>query len=326
MEGRLLAKARQKLSERREEHRREEERRRWEVYDRVERIAGIDARLRGIMTELVGLALGNTRRSAEDMAAESLRLQDERRALLRSHGWPENYLDEIHDCPLCGDRGHNDDGSLCSCLMALYKKEQTLELSPLLRSDKECFENFRLSYYDAEGDDSPRKRMDRIFRICRSYAENFAPGAGSLLFTGAPGLGKTFLSAAIARVVADKGYSVAYDTVSAMLTVFEREKFPRGSEEEQAENASRLRQLMGCDLLILDDLGTEMLTAFSQSALYSLLDGRIRSGKSTIISTNLDRAAITERYGPQLSSRLSGEYQWLTFLGRDIRLLRKERG
>ena len=325
MEGRLLAKARQQLNRRREDNRREEQRRRFEVYDRVERIEEIDGRLRGIMTELVGLALGSTARRAEDMAAESLRLQDERRSLLRSHGWPENYLDEIHDCPLCSDRGHNDDGSLCSCLVALYKKEQTLELSPLLRSDKECFENFRLNYYDAEGDDSPRKRMDRIFRICRSYAENFTPGAGSLLFTGAPGLGKTVLSAAIARVVAEKGYSVAYDSVSAMLTVFEREKYPRGGEEEQAENASRLRQLMGCDLLILDDLGTEMLNAMSQNALYTLLDGRIRAGRSTIISTNLDRAAITERYGAQLSSRLSGEYQWLTFLGRDIRQVRKER-
>ena len=326
MEGRLLAKARQQLNGRREDNRREEQRRRFEVYDRVARIEEIDSRLRGIMTELVGLALGSSARSAEDMAAESLRLQDERRALLRSHGWPENYLDEIHDCPLCSDRGHNDDGSLCSCLVALYKKEQTQELSPLLRSDKECFENFRLNYYDAEGDDSPRKRMDRIFRICRSYAENFTPGAGSLLFTGAPGLGKTFLSAAIARVVAEKGYSVAYDTVSAMLTVFEREKYPRGGEEEQAENASRLRQLMGCDLLILDDLGTEMLNAMSHNALYTLVDGRIRSGKSTIISTNLDRGAIAERYGAQLSSRLNGEYQWLTFLGRDIRQVRKERG
>jgi len=325
MEGRLLAKARQQLAERRANHRREEERRRMEVYARVPRAAEIDGRLRGIMTELVGLALGSTARSAEDMAAESLRLQSERRTLLRQNGWPENYLDEILDCPLCNDRGHNDDGSPCSCLMALYKKEQTLELSPLLRNEKECFENFRLSYYDAEGDDSPRKRMDRIFRICRSYAENFAPGAGSLLFTGAPGLGKTFLSAAIARVVAGNGYSVAYDTVSAMLGAFEREKFPRGSEEEQAEAASRVRQLMGCDLLILDDLGTEMLTAFTQSALYSLLDGRIRAGKSTIISSNLDRAASAERYGPQLSSRLAGEYQWLTFMGRDIRQIRKER-
>ena len=145
------------------------------------------------------------------------------------------------------------------------------------------------------------------------------------LFSGPPGLGKTFLSAAIARVVAENGYSVAYDTVSALLASFEREKFSR-SEEEQSAAASRVRQLMGCDLLILDDLGTEMLTAFTQSALYSLLDGRIRAGKSTIISTNLDRAAISERYGPQLSSRLAGEYQWLTFLGRDIRQVRKERG
>ena len=169
--------------------------------------------------------------------------------------------------------------------------------------------------------------MEFIHEVCHHYARKFGSFYfDNLLFTGAPGLGKTFLSAAIARVVAEKGYSVAYDTVSAVLTVFEREKYPRGGEEEQAENASRLRQLMGCDLLILDDLGTEMLNAMSHNSLYTLLDGRIRAGKSTIISTNLDRAAITERYGPQLSSRLSGEYQWLTFLARDIRLLRKERG
>ena len=326
MEGRLLAKARAQLNARRQRHRQEEQFRRDEVYAREPSIAVIDRRLRAIMTELVGLALGNTTRSASDMAAESLRLQNERRALLRSHGWPENYLDEIFDCPLCQDRGHLEDGSPCECLMTLYKKEQTLELSPLLRSGKECFENFCLNYYDTEGDDSPRKRMDRIFRICRNYAENFTPGASSLLFTGAPGLGKSFLSAAIARVVAENGYGVAYDTVSAMLSAFEREKFPRGGDEEQAEAASRARQLMGCDLLILDDLGTEMLTAFSQSALYTLVDGRIRAGKSTIISTNLDRAVITERYGPQLGSRLIGEYMWLTFLGRDIRQVRKERG
>ena len=182
MEGRLLARARQQLLERQRANRSEELRRREEVYDRLPRVREIDGRLRGIMTELVGLALGAATRSAEDMAAESLRLQDERAALLEKHGWPGDYLNEILDCRRCGDRGHLDDGSPCECLRALYKKEQTAELSPLLHSDKECFENFRLSYYDAEGDDSPRKRMDRIFRICRSYAENFAPGAGSLLF------------------------------------------------------------------------------------------------------------------------------------------------
>ena len=324
MEGRLLARARQRLADRRLWNRREEQRRQEEVYARLPRIAEIDLRLRSIMTELVALALGTAKRSAEDMAAESLRLLEERRTLLRQGGWLEDFLDELHDCPLSGDRGHNEDGSPCDCLMALYKKEQTRELSPLLKNENECFENFRLDYYDAAGDDPPRKRMDRIFRICRSYAEDFAPGAGSLLFTGAPGLGKTFLSAAIARVVAESGHSVAYDTAAQLLSAFERDKFSR-DEDEQTEAASRVRQLMGCDLLILDDLGTEMLTAFTQSALYSLLDGRIRAGRSTIISTNLDRAAISERYGAQLGSRLVGEYQWLTFQGRDIRALRKER-
>ena len=138
-------------------------------------------------------------------------------------------------------------------------------------------------------------------------------------------MGKTFLSAAIARVVADKGESVAYDTVTGLLSSFEKEKFSRDTDE-QSDAASRARQLLHCDLLILDDLGTEMPTAFSQSALYTLLDGRLRAGKKTIISTNLTRDGIAERYGAALASRLTGEYEWLEFRGRDIRALRKERG
>lgn len=148
------------------------------------------------------------------------------------------------------------------------------------------------------------------------------PGSGNLLFTGMPGLGKTFLSACIAREVAAKGFSVAYDTAVTLLSAFEQEKFSR-SAEEQADAASRVRQLKGCDLLILDDLGTELSSAFTQSALYTLLDGRIRSGRSTIISTNLDRDAIRERYGAALSSRLEGEYQYLRFIGKDIRAQKK---
>ena len=124
-------------------------------------------------------------------------------------------------------------------------------------------------------------------------------------------------------MVSESGSGVAYDTVSATLSAFEREKFSRDTDE-QADAASRVRQLMSCDLLILDDLGTEMSTAFSQSALYSLLDGRIRAGKKTIISTNLDDDGIAERYGAALASRLKGEYEWLPFRGRDIRELKKE--
>ena len=195
-----------------------------------------------------------------------------------------------------------------------------------MQQGNETFENFRLEYYSpvapASGV-SPRAQMERVLRLCRAYAESFGAQSPNLLFTGEPGLGKTFLSAAIARVVASKGCGVAYDTVSGLLAAFEREKFSRDTDES-SDAASRVRQLMRCDLLILDDLGTEMPTAFTQSALYALLDGRLRAGKKTIISTNLDRSGIETRYGAALASRLAGEYEWLEFLGRDIRAQRKE--
>lgn len=329
MEGRLLARARLALDRQRQRNRDEEYRRRSEIYAAFPEISDIDKRLRAIMTELVGFALGDKRRSVEDMERESLALQEKRAALLRQNGYDRHYLDEIVSCPLCRDSGNNPDGTPCSCLLALYKKEQTAELSPLLKTGGECFERFRLDYYSPvplrEGEPSPRSVMERIMNACRRYAEGFRPGAGNLLFTGAPGLGKTFLSASVARIVAASpaGYSVAYDTVSGLLSAFESEKFSR-AEEAQSDAASRVRQLTGCDLLILDDLGTEMPTSFSAAALYSLLDGRLRGGRSTIISTNLTRDQITERYGAALASRLLGEYLWLEFLGRDIRAIRKE--
>ena len=327
MEGRLLARARARLEETRSENRREENRRRQEIAAAIPEISEIETGLRRHMTELVGLALGAAGRGAGELEEENLALQARRAGLLRAHGYPEDYLEPIFTCPLCRDTGWRGE-AVCSCLQKLYRQEQTRELAPLLRGGAETFDAFRLDYYGsvpaAEGERSPRDRMRTVLAVCRAWAAGFGENSPNLLFTGAPGLGKTFLSAAIARAVAEKGAGVAYDTVSGILAAFERERFSRDTDE-QSDAASRVRQLMSCDLLILDDLGTEMSTAFTQSALYTLLDGRLRAGKKTIISTNLDRGAIAERYGAALASRLTGEYEWLEFLGRDIRAQRKER-
>ena len=327
MEGRLLARARARLEEIRAENRREENRRRAEIAAEIPEIGDIEIALRRHMTELVGLALGEKGRGAEELEEENLALQAKRAALLRAHGYREDYLAPICTCPLCRDTGWRDE-TICSCLLRLYKQEQTKDLSPLLRRGAESFDAFRLDYYSpaapAEGQRAPRDQMRTVLAVCRAWAASFGEDSPNLLFTGAPGLGKTFLSAAIARAVADKGAGVAYDTVGGVLSAFERERLSRDTDE-QADAASRVRQLMSCDLLILDDLGTEMSTAFTQSALYTLLDGRLRAGRKTIISTNLDADGIAERYGAALASRLRGEYEWLEFLGRDIRAQRKER-
>lgn len=328
MEGRLLARARARQERLRSDNRAEESRRRGEIYARLPEIEKLDASIRGVMAELTGRMLGRGGRSVEELEAESLALQEKRSALLRENGYPEDYLSPIYACPRCRDTGWAD-GKICDCLSRLYKQEQTRELAPLLGQGDQTFESFRLDYYspvaDREGERSPRQQMERVLAICRDYADSFSDRSPNLLFTGAPGLGKTFLSASIARVVADRGFGVAYDTVTGLLSAFEREKFSRDTDE-QTDAASRVRQLLSCDLLILDDLGTEMPTAFTQSALYTLLDGRLRAGKKTVISTNLDQNDVSERYGAALASRLEGEYLWLAFRGRDIRALRKERG
>ena len=326
MEGRLLARARERQGQIRTDNKAEEARRRREIYARLPEVERLDASLRAVMGELVGRVLGRPGRSNEELEAESLSLQTQRASLLRENGYDEHYLDPIYACPKCRDTGWVNDG-LCDCLQKLYKQEQTRELAPLLGSGDESFDSFRLEYYSPaapQGERSPREQMQRVLTICRNYAEDFGAGSPNLLFTGAPGLGKTFLSAAIARVVAEKGFSVAYDTTAGTLSAFERDKFSRDSDG-QGDAASRVRQLLGCDLLILDDLGTEMSTSFTQSALYSLIDGRLRAGKKTIISTNLGYDGIAERYGAALASRLNGEYEWLTFRGRDIREIKKER-
>ena len=160
--------------------------------------------------------------------------------------------------------------------------------------------------------------MKQVFTAAKYFAENFPEGSQNLLFQGGTGLGKTFLSACVARAVADRGYSVCYDTAAAVVGSFEAQKF---AHDEEAD--ARVRRMLSCDLLILDDLGTEMPTPMAASALYTLINTRLAEGKKTIISTNLSFDEMERRYSAQICSRIRGAYERLPFVGRDIRLIRK---
>ena len=325
MEGRLLARARQRKAEQLAKNQEIVNLRRDEIYKKIPEIKVLDEASRSLMTELIGIALGKGNRSVPELEEQSRLLSERRAELLRRNGYSDTYLDPIYTCPVCQDKG-NIGGKNCGCLIALYKQEQTRDLAPLLQNEPGGFKAFRLDYYSdvptASGE-SPRSIMKDIYDLCHYYAENFSPASGNLLLTGNPGLGKTFLSAAMARVIADKGFSVAYDTVTGLLSAFEKEKFTR-DDSSSKEASEKVRQIMDCDLLILDDLGTEMSSSFTQSALYSLIDGRIRAKKQMIISTNLGKDDLPFHYGPQLTSRLNGEFTWLEFVGQDIRSLKKK--
>ena len=155
--------------------------------------------------------------------------------------------------------------------------------------------------------------MKKVLSIAEDFARDF-PDGENLLFQGGTGLGKTFLSACVARAVAAKGFSVCYDTAAAVIGSFEAQKFSR---DESAD--ARVKRMLSCDLMILDDLGTEMTTSMSQSALYTLINTRLVDKKPTIVSTNLSDDELTRRYTPQIASRILGEFRCFPFVGEDIR-------
>ena len=328
-DGKLLARARGELDHIRAANRGEMQRRYAEVTARVPEIREIDARLRAHMAQLVRLTIGKGPDMQAQIAGireENLDLQMRRAELLTAAGFGAGYLDELVSCPLCRDTGLYR-GGVCRCLDKLYNKELTKELGTLMRRGDESFDKFDLSLYPTAPPDpatgmAPRDVMRRVSEACRRYAEGFSPASSNLLFQGGTGLGKTYLSACIARVVAERGFSVCYDTAAAALEKYELAKFGRDTEEGEAA-AVRVRRMENCDLMILDDLGTEMPTPMGQSALYSLVNNRLVNGKKTIVSTNLSNDELNKRYTPQIASRILGEFQCLPFVGTDIRRLKR---
>ena len=325
-DGKIMHRALQQFGEDRQAREERFQARRESVFRRQPRLRQIEEELRSTMSRIISSALRHGTDpgpAVEVLREENLRIQEEKRQLLNQMGLPQDCLDEKPACALCGDTGYRN-GQVCRCLRQYYAREQQKELSRMLDLGSQSFDTFSLDWYPQEYDSSfgssARENMEKVYDICADYAHQFGKRPGNLLLFGAPGLGKTFLSAAIAREVSGNGWSVVYDTAGRIFQRFEAQKFTR--EEDAGDDVDRV---LNCDLLILDDLGTEMTTAFIQSALYQIVNTRLMEKKSTILNTNLMPGEIARRYSPQLASRIEGEYQLLPFFGKDIRKLKKER-
>ena len=292
-----------------------------EAYEKVPRLKEIDSQLRKSMVLAAQAAFAGGGDFMEKAKKANQSLQQERSELIRAN-FPAGYLTENSICPHCDGEGYVG-STMCSCLAELCRQEQMKELS-LLNKNNEEFSSFRLDYYPDRVDPnfgaSPRAIMARNFDICRKYADRFSMESGNLLFVGNTGLGKTFLSACIARIAAGKGYSVAYESAPHLMRTLEKDRFDADEETAQA-----VKKIHSCDLLIVDDLGTELPGNFVTAALYALVNDRLLAGRPMVISTNLNIDEIARRYSPQIASRLQGNFQRLTFVGEDIRVL-KNRG
>ena len=318
----VVQRARARLAQAKEDRESENRQHLAEAYAKVPRIREIDILLRRTMAQAAQAAFlqgSDGQALLEQARRENLSLQQERAALAAAN-FEDGFLDESPICDKCGGSGYVGT-TMCECLSELCRQEQKKELTSLLGSGRETFENFRLDLYPAEYSESvrtsPRALMQRNFNHCRKYAQNFTMQSGNMLFSGATGLGKTFLSACIARTVADRGYSVVYDTAIHLFSDFEAEKFGMSQEE----NRGLSQRYLQCDLLIIDDLGTEMTTQFVCSALYHVVNTRLMESRPTIISTNLTPEQLSVRYSPQIASRLLGTYRLIQFVGQDIRRL-----
>jgi DNA replication protein DnaC len=320
----VLRRARARLAMAREDRESENREHLQNAYQQVPRLREIDIQLRATMAMAAQAAFSqgeDPQELLQEARRKNMLLQQERAELAALH-FEEGYLDDSPICDRCGGNGYIG-SAMCECLRELCRQEQKKELT-FLNVGRESFEQFRLDFYpdreDARLGVNIRSVMEKTFHTCRRYAQSFSEKSPNLLFSGDTGLGKTFLSACIARTVADNGYSVMYESAGHLFANLERAKF---SGDETARRESD--KYLVCDLLIVDDLGTEMPGQFTTAALYSLMNDRILSGKPTIISTNLTIEEFEKRYNRQIASRLRGSYIRVPFLGDDIRVM-KNRG
>ena len=318
----IYAGAEKILAERRKSAQEDAQRRRETFYRVCPKARELEQQLSGTAAAAARAVLngGNAHDQLLKLKGSNAALQAELQAMMKSHGF--DGFEPRYRCALCRDTGYVD-GKMCSCLKKLLRTESCRRLNELTPLSLSTFDSFSLSFYSEEpreGRPSDREIMRSTFRYCMSYAENFSLRSPNLILTGGTGLGKTHLSLAIANEVIGKGFGVVYGSVGNLVSKMEDEHFGRDA------GGDTIASLRDCDLLILDDLGTEFRSSFSSAAIYGIVNTRLLEQKPTIISTNLSTKELVEFYSERFASRIIGSYRRVMFAGRDIRQQKRGEG
>ncbi len=316
----IYQRAEQALKDRRDQAERLASMRRKEFLGKYPELLEIENEMKNAALEVIR-SVGANGKSVDisAVAKRNLEAQEAKKELIKSAGYPVDYLDTPYSCKVCRDTGI-DNGKLCKCHLQLLQQLSVGELacSPMLASS--TFDTFELKYYSdikdsSLGGYSPKEYMGGCYSMLKAYAENFAPSSNSFFFSGGTGLGKTHLALAVLNKVTALGYTVYYNTAGTIIKALEKERFGRSNESIEEE-------IFKSDLIIIDDLGSEFSTPFSQAAVNELINNAILSGKAMIIISNLSVKELEDKYGQRVTSRLNS-FEIIEFVGEDIRQLKK---
>ena len=242
-------------------------------------------------------------------------LAQKRASLLLENGYPTDFLDPIYDCPDCQDTGYVN-GQKCHCfrqaeIELLYQQSKLKDVL-----EKENFDTLSYDFFEGEQLAAFQSAVNK----CRDFARSFSRLGSNLFFYGTVGTGKTFLSNCIARESIEGGHSVIYFSASSLFDTLSRNAF----DYKNQESLDYLyNDLYNCDLLVIDDLGTEQSTPFTLSHLFTCLNERLIRRKSMIISTNLSLPELKERYQDRIFSRITSNFEFCKLTGPDIRMCKK---
>ena len=306
-----------------ENHHKLEERRK-EIYVRLPVVRQLEAEIAERSVACAKKLLEGDK-SVLDRLKEDLKdLREQKSLIIRAAGYPDDYLELHYRCPDCRDTGLID-GRKCHCFLQAQMKllHAQSNLEDVL--ERENFNALSYEYYD-DTEILPQlgitnaAYMRRVVAGCREFVRDFDKKHDNLLFTGSTGVGKTFLTNCIARELMDDFHSVIYLTASDLFDVFSRNKFDYDNAEDMKD---MYRFILDCDLLIIDDLGTELNNSFTSSQLFYCINERMNMSRSTIISTNLTLARLRDSYTDRVTSRIMSGYRIIPLYGGDIRLLKK---
>lgn len=292
--------------------------RREEIREKFPEIIELDNTIQKYCLNLSLAALRgiNNPKELDSLREKITDLRAQKYEMLVARGFSPDYLNLHYHCQRCKDTGFIGTEK-CSCfktkLIKLYYKDSELEEAVKINN----FRNFNINLYPNHklNDEryTPRKNIESILEfVTGEYLPNFKNINTNLLFYGNSGTGKTFLSWCIAKELLDKGHLVIYKTADELLRALKDVKFNNDTDLENL--------LINCDLLIIDDLGSEQITDFSSSELFTLINKKILKNKKMIISTNLSLPLISKRYSERISSRIIGEFKLFKFIAEDIRI------